>query len=898
MFKVATTLFLFSLLVNTTYPDLSDLEVRLINDKRKEMAAGYTSNVLIMLSNNTDSIQEINLKLNTDGNTWKMVEDHSVIKIQKRSCINKIISIYIPENTRAGDYSLELKAFNAKGNSFGEVNIPIYVKPRYELTVEKQKAPTYLFSDDSLGVGFLIRNLSNIDVTVAASIINGRIIENRNFSIPKDSSILTKVSVSVPQNLNYYTKQNISLSASINDKPETESSASYLLDIIPSGKVKFDGYNRYPLKVTGIFATNNRMEKRDYGTMLDITGSGPISEKKKRRVDFHLRGPDRGGNPTLGLNDEYYLNYSSSRTRISIGDNNFRLSDLTESSRAGRGIELQYTFGKFTAGSFFHFPRYYPGIKQILAIYTDYKINQKIRFSAGYLSKSNSKNETAGLISISGAINPFSWGYTEFELAMGQKPGQMTKAYKLSVNINKSIFASHFNITHADPDFPGYVSNSSYLSSGITANLKKRMSISLNYDINRSNLTLDTIYTNAPFSKNINLMTNYRISANNSLGLGAYIITLEDRAPNPIFNYKKYNGRVFFQSKFRRISINLQAELGKIVNNLGIKSGELTDFYNGCLFLRYSFNESVSATGFLNYQGGRQYLITGIQRFYYGGTLQASFWKKTQISFDYRNNYEMKEYYRDRSLLSLQLRQKINSNHEFELGANYNLLKNSLNKKELSMQIRYTYTINVPLSRKKDVGSLTGKVINMGVGPVNGLIFNLNGEIAMTDKNGNFEFPMVKVGTYILAMDESNAGLNAIACIPGPYMVKIEPGRETQFEISLTRAARIKGRLVIKEDEKSGKKGFFPVKEEIENLIIEASSGSEMFRTLTNRDGTFNFEDLRPANWQIKIYPNGIPQGYQLDKDKYILDLSAGKEESLDVIIHKKAREIKLQNTF
>lgn len=214
------------------------------------------------------------------------------------------------------------------------------------------------------------------------------------------------------------------------------------------------------------------------------------------------------------------------------------------------------------------------------------------------------------------------------------------------------------------------------------------------------------------------------------------------------------------------------------------------------------------------------------------------------------------------------------------------------------MQIRYTYTINVPLSRKKDVGSLTGKVINMGVGPVNGLIFNLNGEIAMTDKNGNFEFPMVKVGTYILAMDESNAGLNAIACIPGPYMVKIEPGRETQFEISLTRAARIKGRLVIKEDEKSGKKGFFPVKEEIENLIIEASSGSEMFRTLTNRDGTFNFEDLRPANWQIKIYPNGIPQGYQLDKDKYILDLSAGKEESLDVIIHKKAREIKLQNTF
>jgi len=898
MFKVVATLFLFSLLVKSPQPDPGDLEVRLINDKRKEMAAGYTSNVLVMLINNTDSTREVNLKLNTSGNTWKKIEDQSSIQVPKKGSLNKIVSIYIPENTRSGDYSIELTALDANGRCFGNISIPIYVKPRYEIIVEKQKAPTYLFSDDSLGVGFLIRNLSNIDVLVSASIMNGRIIENRNFKIPMDSSILTKVSVSVPKNLNYYTKQNISLSASVNEKQEVESSASYMIDIIPSGKVKFDGYNRFPLKVTGILATTNRMEKRDYGMMLDIVGGGLISEKKKRRLDFHLRGPDRGGNPTLGLNDEYYLNYSSSSTRISIGDNNFRLSDLTESSRSGRGIELQQSFGKFSVGSFFHFPRYYPGIKHIFAFYTDYKINQKIRFAAGYLNKSSSKNEISNLLSISGIINPFSWGNTEFELAMGQKPGQMTKAYKFSVNINKSIFASHFNITNADPGFSGYVSNSSYLSSGITANLKKKISISLNYDINKSNLTLDTIYSNAPYSKNLNLMTNYRMSANNTVGFGAYVITMEDRAPNPIFNYKKYNGRVSFQSKFRRISINFQAELGKIINNLGVKSGDLTDFYNGSFFLRYSFNESVSATGFLNYQGGQQYLITGTQRFYYGGTLNASFRKKTQISFDYRNNYEMKEYYRDRSLLSLQIHQKINSNHEFELGANYNLLKNSLNKKELSMQIRYTYTINVPLSKKKDVGSLTGKVINMGVGQVNGVLFNLNGDITMTDKNGNFEFPMVKVGTYMLAMDESSTGLNAIACVPGPYMIKIEPGRETQFEISLTRAARIKGRLVIKEDEKSGKKGFFPVKEEIENLIIEASNGTEIFMILTFRDGTFNFDDLRPGSWHIKIYPNGIPQGYQLDKDQFTLDLTLGKEENLDVIIFKKSREIKLQNTF
>jgi hypothetical protein len=226
------------------------------------------------------------------------------------------------------------------------------------------------------------------------------------------------------------------------------------------------------------------------------------------------------------------------------------------------------------------------------------------------------------------------------------------------------------------------------------------------------------------------------------------------------------------------------------------------------------------------------------------------------------------------------------------------MVKNSLNKKELSIQFRYVYTINVPLSKKKDVGKLTGKIINKGIEHVDGILLNLNGNIAMTDKKGNFEFPAVKVGTFFLAVNESNVGLNAIAEVPGPYRVTIEPGRETKFEISLTRSARIQGSLVIREDEKNNQKGYYPIQEDIENLIVEAANSTETFRVLTGRDGSFSFEDLRPGDWHIKVYPNGIPQGYQLDTDQFNLTLAPGKEEKLDVIVHKKSREIKLQKKF
>jgi len=388
------------------------------------------------------------------------------------------------------------------------------------------------------------------------------------------------------------------------------------------------------------------------------------------------------------------------------------------------------------------------------------------------------------------------------------------------------------------------------------------------------------------------------MSQNNSISCGVYITGLEDQAAEPLFNYTKYTARVAIQTKLSRFNFKIQGEMGKIENFLVVRDGELTDFYNGYFSLKYALNETLSVNGFVNYQGGKQYLITGFHRLYYGGSLQANVKKKTYVSFDYQNNYELKEYFRDRSLLSFQIHQQLNPNHEFDMSTNYNLVKNSLNKKELSINFRYTYTINIPISKKNNVGSLIGKVINMGVEHVEGIMLNLNGNIALTDKKGNFEFPMIKSGTYNLAMNESSAGLNAIAGIPGPYLITIVPGKVTRYEISLTRSACIQGNLVIREDERNGQKGFYPIKEEIENLIIEASNGTEIFRILTARDGTFSFDDLRPGDWHIKVYPNGIPQGYQLDIDQYNFSLTPGKEVKLDVIIHKKSREIKIQKTF
>jgi methionine-rich copper-binding protein CopC len=365
MLKSVAILFLVTFFVHSVQVCPSNLEIRLLNDKRKEMAPGTTSNVLITLSNHSDSIRVLELKLKEQDNNWRQIMDYSSIRIEENTSISKIISIKVPENVKAGDYSIVWEAFEKPGNQlFGKVSIPIRVLPTYEIRVVKQNVPGYLLSGDTLGVKFMIQNLSNTDVKITTTTINGQKPEIHHHNIPKDSSILTNVSVYTAKNLDTYSQQSVTLSASVTDKPEISSIATYWFDIIPSENVTFDGYNRLPVKISGVFATSNRLDKRYYALMYDIRGGGLISEDENKRLDFHFRGPDRRGDPILGMNDEYNMSYRTKKAEIYLGDHNYNLSDLTESSRIGRGIKLQYNLNKFSVGSFYHSPRYYPGVKR------------------------------------------------------------------------------------------------------------------------------------------------------------------------------------------------------------------------------------------------------------------------------------------------------------------------------------------------------------------------------------------------------------------------------------------------------------------------------------------------------------------------------------------------------
>jgi len=591
------------------------------------------------------------------------------------------------------------------------------------------------------------------------------------------------------------------------------------------------------------------------------------------------------------------MKFTSVKNNLILGDDNYCLTDLTESSRAGRGVRLEQNIGKLSIGTFLNYPRFYPHIKKVISIYSSYNYASKYKLSAGYLVKDFDEGKSAHLISISGSARPYSWISLDSEFANGIVDGNYTNAYKGDFKTNYSFFRTFINFTIANEKFPGYFSNTRNLAGGLNMNIKKRTSLSFNYNSNYSNMALDTMFSNAPYTENITSTLGFKFNKNHSIGFSIVKRSSQDRLETKLFDFEETTTRINFSSRLNKFELRLSGGYGMTKNFLEKNEGESINITRARFSLKYQITEKIVFDAFLNYHANQRFLVQDLKDFYYGGAINTE-WEKVSLVARYQSNYQIEEYYKDRSILDFSFNYRINSKNNISAVTYYNLIRNSYNNKELKILIRYTYTINVPVSRKGNIGSIKGRIINNGVENIEGIVITYCGDIAITDKKGRFKFPLVKAGEGYLFINESEIGLNSIAETPGPYKIKVVSGQENKFEIAYTKSARITGKIIIEEDINKNNNDYVSVKEELENLIIEAKKDNETFRVITKQNGEFSFEDLRPGTWIVQVYKTGLPKGYELIADTYNLTLSTKQEKVINVMIKKKSRKVKFQNSF
>lgn len=889
-------LLLFILSVSIVNAD--ELSFKILNNVGKEVDAGSSVNLMAQFDNQNLQELSVEVRLKADADGWRLLTDMSSLKIPSKKLVRKVVGVFVPNNQSSGNIPVVLEVVDKlSGSVIAEESFNFFVKPRYGVDVEVIRAPTHLFSGDTSSIALLVRNMSNLDVDI---VINQRVGSDARIDkikLKKEASRIYKYDIKIPKNLLANEQRTYTANIAVQDKDETNKSVFLQFDVFRIGQERVDLYNRYNIQVTGVGALTTAYGTPIYSGMYDVQGRGFLGKPSSKRVlEFKMRGPNRSGNPLFGMNDQYYGQYSSKWFDIALGDNNYGISNLAESSRSGRGVGLLFKIKKLSIGGYYSRPRYYPLISQLMSGYSTYSWNDKNYFQLGFVTKLDTLENRANIVSLTAKNRFFPWLSTNLEYSIGEIESTIHSAYRVGVTFSTKFFGTSIDYTFADTDYPGYFSNTQRLYSSMSFNFDP-FTLSLNYNTNRSTQALDTLASNPPITQGAGVNTSVRFLKYFSIYLGAMMSSSKEAVPKPLFDYQRYNGRVGFNANFKRFNLSLHSDGGKLRNYLVDEGAVLTDFFTTNLSTNMTFEKLFTASGNISYQSGQKG-ITGSETVYYGLGLATSFSDKYILAFSYNSNFEWMYYISDRNLLSLSLNAEINRNNRVALTTNYNLMKNSLDNKTFNAQFRYTHFLRVPISKRKDVGTLEGKLVNAGVEKVSGIRLSIGGRIAISDKDGYFKFKAIPIGSQTLLIDATSFGLHTITERPGPYLVEIIPAKTTYFELSVTKSARIEGIFEIIEDEKVNQKGFIKVVERLDRLVVEASSGEEVYRVLSDVDGGFKFEDLRPGNWNVKVYPNGIPKGYNLVTPQFTITLAPEQTEKIVVKLEKKARQIQFQRTF
>jgi hypothetical protein len=175
----------------------------------------------------------------------------------------------------------------------------------------------------------------------------------------------------------------------------------------------------------------------------------------------------------------------------------------------------------------------------------------------------------------------------------------------------------------------------------------------------------------------------------------------------------------------------------------------------------------------------------------------------------------------------------------------------------------------------------------------------LGNHLSVTDINGNFTFKNIVPGDYYLEIDRSTTDMNDIPNVSFPAQVSLV-NKENIFNFGLTSAANIKGHIRLNEQNNTDQQeNTLPVtpqdKKKKESIVIEATNGEQIYRKICSINEDFDFTYLRPGEWTVKLYRNGLDKRYKIATDNFRFMLNAADNKTINIYIVKQQTEIKFQ---
>jgi hypothetical protein len=834
---------------------------------------------------------------------WRPMTPDFPFTMGERDAALRLVSFVIPERAAPGEYPVTFEVRDRQQPGVSDAyTVKVQVLPAVGLQVLSLEMPDFAIAGERYRSTFLIRNVGNAAITAkfTARSAQGAAPEPRTGTVSLDPGESQNIAIeSVAPKLKRRATELLTLNVEVVGTPMRQM-AHGETQIVPRISPD-DAYHTLATQVGLSVVGRDAGGSHTTGLQPAVWGAGTLDEQNTHYVSFNVRGPDSRSRGSLGSADEYWLRYEHRNLTAGLGDDSYQLSPLTELGRYGFGAKLGYQGGRWGFTGFRMRDRFSSNGVEETGLDTYYRLTRDTVVDVDLLEHVG--GEFPGKIASLRSQTRWS-SLISTDLEAGQSEGnggERGRAYRASLSGGVHALRYYATGWQADPTYRGYLRDKKYFIAGFDLPRGTGWGLRGFYRLQDWNLeepadlvldprfaaNVQDLIRFAPMERQVSLGTGHALGAS-QVTLDVYQRTRTDGHTSPPVELVSRSARVGLTHSWQRLSLLYAFERGNTRDDISF-----TRFDSSLQMLSASWRASSAQTYALyvlrddnTYSNQPQPVQTT-----FGVSANYAFTAATSVSLAaQRNDTE-----RNRGALY-----NLSLLHQRPDGGRIALVGRRVAGRRTQADVMLTYSMPfaLPIARKSDVGSVRGRVFDTETGAgLSSIVLNLDGLTAVSNPNGDFEFPVVKANTYRLSMDRANIDVGKVAVDGLPREVTVAAREQEQVRIGLVRTASVS--VVVKlrgatsgSDRPAVSGGA--VERGVANVLVTLNRGDVVYRRLTDPQGRVKLGGLAPGTWLVTIAPETVPPGYSAGSREQRIEVAPGASASAEFSLTPIVREIKM----
>jgi len=779
---------------------------------------------------------------------WRPLVGEGGFDIHPGAEDTRLFSFSVPRGTPAGIYDVVYSLRSGDtGVEFHNVRFSVHVLARLGLDVRLVHGPRSVVAGRPYTATFELTNTSNKQSRILFEIRSvpslETVVDTSTLVLASGESRELPVTVQTEAGINRSFRHVVELRAWLQADRTKQGQASALVEVMPMTSFESDQVV-IPLQ----FTFRNTGENNRSGSQGELYGTGSFSGSGTDRYELLIRGPDNRTQSLLGRRDEYRALYQSREFDLIVGDQAFRMTPLTELGRYAFGANTRVSIDRFTVGAFLNRARWSPARPKQAAGYASYTVARDAIVGVNFLHKED--GVASDILSAQAQIGLLDLADLAVELGGSTSEGTRDAGYALQLASRPGRLQYGVHLIHAEPNFAGYYRNFDAKAFNVSVYPVDQFRVEGYYRNERRGLDLDPALLHAP--------ENTTIQA--GVGFGTYVAAYykmarqRDLLPQPKYDQEDRTLVLRLGAPYRNGAVYASIDVGTTEELLLQKSYPLTRF---SLAARFQPDPDQGYHVSLEYSSTKD-LFTDLSREGVSWNISAWFHIAPPLLFQagLYESWTIAPTRQQNRIADATLEYTFPFQHRISVMGRINQITSGFDRRNVAYNIEYTIPFDLSFTSTPDGGSVDGRVIDEATGRgIASVIIHAGEQVSVTDDDGYFEFPNLREGTHAITLDRGILGPDRIASQLLPNDVQIAVGVKRHLEIGITTSGSISG-SVVRLASDDGRQGT-PVG--LQGILVEISSGTEVFRRVTDGRGLFHFGDLRPGTWQVGIVEDEIP---------------------------------------